>query len=122
MKVSQSQEVSSLQLPQAVLDLGISFAPRGVEKEAWAKRIEDKAAAQAEAARPSEVSHAQVTTLAMQRRSLADAVQIALTRFKRDLKNLGMTEAQIHEIIPDTSSSTAGVKPTPPSPTPPSSP
>jgi len=36
------------------------------KKESWAQRIEVKAAAQAEAARPAEVSHAQVTTLAMQ--------------------------------------------------------
>jgi outer membrane murein-binding lipoprotein Lpp len=47
------------------------------KKEAWAKRIEDKAAAQAEAARPAEVSHAKVTTLTMQRRTMADAVQRA---------------------------------------------
>jgi hypothetical protein len=37
----------------------------------------------------------------MQRRTLADPLQVALVRLKRDLKNQGMTEAQIHEIIPD---------------------
>jgi hypothetical protein len=88
------------------------------KKEAWAQRIEVKAAAQAEAARPAEVSHAQVTTLAMQRRTLADAVQLALTRFKRDLKNLGMTEAQVHEIIPDAPAAANGPKPVPPAPSP----
>jgi hypothetical protein len=88
------------------------------KKESWAKRIEVKAAAQAEAARPAEVSHARVTTLAMQRRTLADAVQLALTRFKRDLKNLGMTEAQVHEIIPDAPSAANGQKPVPPAPNP----
>ncbi len=41
----------------------------------------------------------------MRRRALADALQVALTRLKRDLKNGGMTEAQIHEIIPDVPSS-----------------
>ena len=88
------------------------------KKEAWAKRIEEKAAAQAEAARPAEVSHAKVTTLTMQRRTLADAVQLGLTRFKRDLKNMGMTEAQVHEIIPDAPSTSNGAKPVPPTPNP----
>ncbi len=37
----------------------------------------------------------------MQRRTLADALQVALVRLKRDLKNQGMAEAQVHEIIPD---------------------
>jgi hypothetical protein len=72
------------------------------KKEEWAKRIEVKAAAQAEAAKPTEASYAQVLALTMQRRTLADALQVGLVRFKRDLKNLGMTEAQVHEIIPDT--------------------
>jgi len=34
-------------------------------------------------------------------RAVADLAQVALTRFKRDLKNLSKTETQIHEIIPD---------------------
>lgn len=75
------------------------------KKEEWAKRIETKAAAQAEAAKPTEGSYAVVMSLRMQRRTLADTLQMALVRFKRDLKNLGMTEAQAHEIIPDVSPS-----------------
>jgi hypothetical protein len=86
-------------------------------KEEWAKRIEAKATAQAEAARPTEGSYAQVTTLTMQRRTLADALQVGLVRFKRDLKNLGMTEAQVHEIIPDMPSHGRGSD-TPPAPNP----
>jgi hypothetical protein len=58
------------------------------------ERIEAKAAAQAEAAKPTETTYAQFTVLAMQRRTLADALQVGLVRFKRDLKNQGMTEAQ----------------------------
>jgi hypothetical protein len=77
-------------------------------KEAWAKRIDVCAAAQAETARPTDAAHAQVTVLGMQQRALADSIQIALTRLKRDLKNNGMTEAQIHEVIPDVSGSPAG--------------
>jgi hypothetical protein len=52
---------------------------------------------------------------------LADAVQVALVRFKRDLMNLGMTEAQAHEIIPDTPRS-AGPAPAAPKPSTPSTP
>jgi hypothetical protein len=84
------------------------------KKEAWAKRIEDKAAAQTAAAQPTETAHAQVTALQMQRRTLADSVQVGLTRFKRDLKNLGMTEAQVHEIIPEVASGTGTNNATPP--------
>jgi len=94
--------------------------PKLVErKEAWATRIEQKAAAQAEAAAPTAAAYAQVTALTMQRRTLADTAQLALTRFKRDLKNLGMTEAQVHEIIPDAPTGN-GASPvvTPPAPKP----
>jgi len=62
---------------QAMYGRGKKIADK---KESWAKCIEEKAAAQAEADRPAEVSHARVTTLAMQRRILADSVQLALTR------------------------------------------
>jgi hypothetical protein len=93
--------------------------PKLVErKEGWAKRIEACAAAQAEAAKPTDAAHARVTVLAMQRRAAADALQIALTRLKRDLKNDGMTEAQIHEIIPDVSSSADSAASAPPAPQP----
>jgi hypothetical protein len=85
------------------------------KKEAWAKRIEAKAAAQAQAAAPTETAHAQATGLTMQRRTLADATQVGLTRLKRDLKNLGMTEAQVHEIIPEAPTG-SGSTPPPPKP------
>jgi hypothetical protein len=87
------------------------------KKEAWAKRIEAKAAAQAQAAAPTETAHAQATGLTMQRRTLADATQVGLTRLKRDLKNLGMTEAQVHEIIPEAPTG-SGSTPPPPKPVP----
>ncbi len=88
------------------------------KKEDWAKRIEVKAAAQAEAAKPTEGSYALVTALNMQRRTLADALQVALIRFKRDLKNVGMTEAQVHEIIPDVPSGQGRVQNGQPDPKP----
>ncbi len=94
---------------------GSNHPKLGDKKEAWAARIEQRAAAQAEAARPAEVSYAQLTAIRMQRRTLADAAQVALVRFKRDLMNLGMTEVQAHEIIPDSprSSGPAAPKPAP---------
>jgi hypothetical protein len=88
------------------------------KKEEWARRIEARAAAQAEAARPTEASYAQVAALAMQRRTLADALQVGLVRLKRDLKNTGMTEAQVHEIIPNVPKEGR----TPPAPVPPATP
>jgi hypothetical protein len=79
-----------------------SNSPKLAEKkEGWAVRIERRAAAQAQAAAPVEGADAQVAALVMQRRTLANAVQVGLARLKRDLKNLGMTESQTHEIIPD---------------------
>jgi len=90
------------------------------KKEAWAVRIEQKAAVQEQAANPIDASDAQVTTLGMQRRTLAETGQMNLVRLKRDFKNLGMTEAQIHEIIPDnpTTSSAAAPNPAPQPPAP----
>jgi hypothetical protein len=83
-------------------------------KESWAARIEQRAAAQAEAAAIAGPAYARVTALSMQRRTLADRAQLALTRFKRDLKNLGMTEAQVHAIIPDTPDSPTSSPASPP--------
>lgn len=84
------------------------------KKEAWAVRIEQKAAVQQDAAKPIDASDALVTTLGMQRRTLAETGQVSLVRLKRDFKNIGMTEAQIHEIIPDNSTvSSAAPNPEP---------
>ena len=98
---------------------GSSHPKLAEKKEDWAKRIEAKAAAQAEAAKPAEASYARVTFLTLQRRTLADALQVALVRFKRDMKNQGMTEAQVHEIIPDVPPRTSRAQPTTEKPTPP---
>ncbi len=72
------------------------------KKEIWAARIEQKAAARVAAGQAARACYAQVAVLLLQRRSLADNAQLELTRFKRDLKDLGMSETQAHEIIPDT--------------------
>ena len=60
--------------------------------------------------RPRKEPHGQAN---MQRRTLADSAQVGLTRLKRDLKNLGMTEAQVHEIIPDDQSAPSATAPAP---------
>jgi hypothetical protein len=86
-----------------------SMAARACEPMAI-RRIEPKAAAQAEAAKPAEPSYAWVTFLL-----------VALLRLKRDLKNQGMTEAQIHEIISDVPPRTGRAQATtakPPAPVP----
>jgi hypothetical protein len=77
------------------------------KKDGWAARLEQRAAAQATAAAPVEAGDAQMMALTMQRRTLANAAQVGLARLKRDLKNLGMTEAQVHEIIPDAPAASA---------------
>ena len=87
------------------------------KKEEWAHRIEVKAGAQDDAAKSASAAEVLVTTLGMRRRTLAYAAQVALTRLKRDFKNAGMTEAQVHEVIPDVPTSKAAVTPTP-NPTP----
>ncbi len=70
-------------------------------KEAWAVEIEQKAAVQKAAATASKDADAPVYAFVAQQRSLANLAHVALTRLKRDYKSEGMTEAQIHEIIPD---------------------
>jgi hypothetical protein len=70
-------------------------------KDAWAKRIEDKADPQQKAAAALKDAEVKVGVTRGIARAVADLAQVALTRLKRDLKNLGMTETQIHEIIPD---------------------
>jgi len=69
-------------------------------KQEWADRIEAKAAVHQEAAGPLEAADALAMVLRNQRRTLCNHAQAALTRLKRDLKNAGLTEVQIHEIIP----------------------
>lgn len=87
-------------------------------KEDWAVRIEKRAAAQAEAAAAASPLYARVTALSMQRRTLADLAQVAMTRLKRELKNMGMTEAQVHEIIPDMAPTNGATAPPAPAPEP----
>ena len=70
-------------------------------KEAWAVEIEQKAAVQEAAAAASKAADAPVYSFVAQQRSLANIAQVALTRLKRDYKSSGMTEVQIHELIPD---------------------
>ncbi|APR77464.1 Hypothetical protein A7982_02811 [Minicystis rosea] len=70
-------------------------------KEGWAKRIEAKAAPQEAIAAKLKAAEAKRIASTGIARTIADLTQVALVRFKRDLQNLGLTEAQIHEIIPD---------------------
>jgi hypothetical protein len=71
------------------------------KKSGWGDRIKVKAEAQENAAKPVQDADAKVEVLTGYEKSLAKLAQLLLTRLKRDYKNAGMTEHQIHEIIPD---------------------
>jgi hypothetical protein len=68
-----------------------------------------------EAHRPAEAA---ATVADVGYRSSVRTAQARLVAFKRDLHNLGLTEQQIHEIIPDASSASAAAPPKPPTPAP----
>ena len=70
-------------------------------KEGWAQRIEAKATPQQQIATKLEAADAKLGVSVGVARGVADIAQVALVRLKRDLQNLGLTEAQIHEVIPD---------------------
>ena len=69
----------------------------------WSKRVEMKALAQESAARPAEEAMAQYEVANGSLRAMTGSAQLSLTRLKRDYKNMGMSEEQVHEIIPDRS-------------------
>jgi hypothetical protein len=69
-------------------------------KEGWAQRVEAKAADQLGAATKLQAAEATLMGATGIARGVADLAQVALARFKRDLTNAGLTEAQIHDIIP----------------------
>jgi hypothetical protein len=85
--------------------------------EAWANEIEalrQPYAAAIEAHRPTEAA---ATVAEVGYRSAVRTSHARLRAFKRDLQNLGLTEPQIHEIIPDAAlAATPPVAPTPPGP------
>ncbi|APR86603.1 Hypothetical protein A7982_11952 [Minicystis rosea] len=70
-------------------------------KEGWAQRIEAKATPQQQVATKLEAVDAKLSVSTGVARGVADIAQVALVRLKRDFQNIGLTEAQIHEIIPD---------------------
>jgi hypothetical protein len=69
-------------------------------KAAWAAGIEAKATAQQAAGDETEDADAAVIALRAQLRGLANLAQVALSRLKRDYKNAGLSETQLHEVIP----------------------
>jgi hypothetical protein len=88
------------------------------KKQAWIASLDAPRAALAAAVDAHRPADAAVTVADAGFRSAARSGHARLVAFKRDLKNLGMTEAQIHEIIPDTPrprSKPRNAPPTPPS-------
>ena len=70
-------------------------------KEGWAQRIDARTALQAPAAEAVKKAETKLAVSTGIARGVADLAQVALARLKRDLQNIGQTEAQIHEIIPN---------------------
>lgn len=96
--------------------ISASAAPQWSEqaKQGWAAEIQalrTTYAAALDAHRPLEAA---LTVADASYRSAVRTAQARLRAFKRDLQNLGMSEAQIHEIIPDASTRTAAAKVNPP--------
>jgi hypothetical protein len=88
-------------------------APQWTEaqRNGWAAEIETRRAtydAAIQAYRPAEAT-ALVATQAY--RAAVHTGQARLRAFKRDLLSLGLTDAQIHEIIPDAASGSSAAKP-----------
>jgi hypothetical protein len=95
--------------------IAASAAPQwsDVLKQGWAAEVEaarTSYAAAVEAHRPTEAA-AQVAVSGY--RAAVRTGQARLRAFKRDLENLGLSEAQIHEIIPDASGRAVSPGPAP---------
>jgi hypothetical protein len=71
-------------------------------KQGWIATIDGARAALATAVDAPRPADAALTVADAGFRAAARTGHTRLTAFKRDLKNLGLNEAQIHEIIPDT--------------------
>ncbi|MBI2570454.1 MAG: hypothetical protein HYV63_25925 [Candidatus Schekmanbacteria bacterium] len=76
-------------------------APLQARKVEWAQRVRDGADRHHRATEPVREAEALETVALAGHRAVARSCHVGLTRLKRDLKSLEMTEAQIHEIIPD---------------------
>lgn len=72
-------------------------------RQGWIASIEAARVPLAEAVAAYLPLDAALTVAEAGRRSAVRSAHSKLTAFKRDLKNLGLTETQIHEIIPDRS-------------------
>jgi len=89
-----------------------SSAPQwsDAQRNAWAARVEALCAPYAAAVETYRPVEAAATVAQAAYRAAVRGGHVRLRSFKRDLKSLGLSEAQIHEIIPDAS---AGKKKTP---------
>lgn len=70
------------------------------DKDTWAQAIEDRATVQTKLSNSLKAAEAQLTVSKGIARGVADLAQVGLARLKRDLTNLGLSDAQIHRIIP----------------------
>ena len=94
------------------------------QREGWAAEVDALLAPYAAAVEAHRPTEAAATVAAAGLRAAVRTAQTRLSTFKRDLLSMGMTQAQIHEIIPDASvgggtsgtspGNGAGATPTPP--------
>ncbi|MDI1451654.1 hypothetical protein [Polyangium sp. 6x1] len=79
-----------------------------VKRNAWASAIEAKREAYEVAVNAYRPAGAALVVAEAGYRAAVRGAHTRLRNYKRDLKNLGLTEAQIHEIIPDASAGKKG--------------
>ena len=85
-------------------------------RDGWAATIETLRASYAAAVDAHRPAEANATVAEVAYRASVRSGQAALASFKRDLKSLGLSEAQIHDIIPDATKPATGGAPVPPAP------
>lgn len=87
-------------------------------KQGWATQVEAARKSYATAVETHRPTEAAAHVAATGYRAAVRTGQARLRAFKRDLQNLGMSEAQIHEIIPDASTHTPAAPAPEPAPLP----
>jgi hypothetical protein len=94
-------------LRSRLLSLAVPQCPKEI-CEGWAAQIESLRQPYQSAVDTHRPTEAAAMVADVGYRSAVRAAQARLAAFKRDLRTLGLTEPQIHEIIPDATAGTSG--------------
>ncbi|MFZ5786179.1 MAG: hypothetical protein ACOY3Y_07025 [Acidobacteriota bacterium] len=108
-----------MQVLEARIGLISHPAVSAEQRAAWQAEIAAARTTLADTLAPLQAAEAVDVVADKALKAAARAAAVGLARFKRDLKNMGLTETQIHEIIPDrpvSSGRTSGPTGTPPTP------